>query len=48
MEVQEVYVQRFIYFGKGLAQEDQTLFRRVQVEELALLRQAEDRCALWG
>ncbi|MDQ2742273.1 MAG: radical SAM protein [Chloroflexota bacterium] len=48
MEVQEVYVQRFIYFGKGLAQEDQTLFRRVQVEELALLREAEDRCRALG
>jgi len=48
MGVQEVYVQRFIYFGKGLAQEDQTLFRRVQAEELALLCEAEDRCRCLG
>ena len=48
MEVQEVYVQRFIYFGKGLAQEDQTLFRRVQAKELTLIREAEDRCRALG
>lgn len=42
--VPEVYVQRFTYFGKGLAREDQSLYRRAKERELALLRAAEERC----
>lgn len=47
-EIPEVHVQRFTYFGKGLATEDQTLYRRAQEHELALLRNVEERCAAHG
>jgi len=46
--VPEVYVQRFIYFGKGLAREEQTLFQRTQEREQALLAEAEARCRALG
>ncbi|HEY7833675.1 MAG TPA: radical SAM protein [Ktedonobacterales bacterium] len=46
--VREVYVQRFIYFGKGLAQEDQALFARAHERELAIIRAAEERCRALG
>jgi MoaA/NifB/PqqE/SkfB family radical SAM enzyme len=42
--VSEVYVQRFIYFGKGLAQAEQALFARARERELALIQQADARC----
>src|SRR5579871_2553681 len=42
--VREIYVQRLIYFGDGLAREEQALFRRAQQEELAIIRQTEQRC----
>jgi radical SAM protein with 4Fe4S-binding SPASM domain len=42
--VPEVYVQRFIYFGRGLATEDQAIYRRARERELALIREAADRC----
>ena len=42
--VPEVYVQRFIYFGKGLATEDQALFHAMREEERATLHEAEQRC----
>jgi MoaA/NifB/PqqE/SkfB family radical SAM enzyme len=48
MEVPEVYVQRFIYFGKGLAQAEQALFARARERELALIRQAGTRCRELG
>jgi len=48
MGVPEVYVQRFIYFGKGLAREEQTLFQRTQAHEHALLAEAEARCQALG
>ena len=46
--IPEVYVQRFIYFGKGLASEEQTLFHRTQERELELLAEAEKRCTERG
>ena len=48
MAVPEVYVQRFIYFGKGLAQAEQALFARVRERELALIHQADARCRELG
>ena len=46
--VREVYVQRFIYFGKGLAQEDQALFARAHARELEIIRAAAERCRALG
>ncbi|MEO7000946.1 MAG: radical SAM protein [Ktedonobacterales bacterium] len=46
--VPEVYVQRFIYFGKGLAQAEQAIFQRTQQRELALIAEAEARCRALG
>jgi MoaA/NifB/PqqE/SkfB family radical SAM enzyme len=46
--VSEVYVQRFIYFGKGLAREEQALFARAPEHELELIRAAEARCQALG
>ena len=46
--VPEVYVQRFIYFGKGLATEDQTLFHSIREEERETLLAAEARCRELG
>jgi MoaA/NifB/PqqE/SkfB family radical SAM enzyme len=42
--IAEVYVQRFIYFGKGLAQAQQALYARADERELAIIRAAEARC----
>lgn len=46
--VPEVYVQRFIYFGAGLAREDQSFFARAHDRELACIRDAEERCRALG
>jgi MoaA/NifB/PqqE/SkfB family radical SAM enzyme len=46
--VREVYVQRFIYFGKGLAQAEQALYDRAHARELAIIRDAEARCRALG
>jgi radical SAM protein with 4Fe4S-binding SPASM domain len=46
--VPEVYVQRFIYFGKGLATEDQALFHAIGEKEHATLYEAERRCRELG
>jgi MoaA/NifB/PqqE/SkfB family radical SAM enzyme len=43
--VREIYVQRFIYFGEGLATEDQALFLHAQAEELAIIEATAQRCA---
>jgi MoaA/NifB/PqqE/SkfB family radical SAM enzyme len=42
--VREIYVQRLIYFGEGLAREEQALFKRAQEEELEIIRETEQRC----
>jgi len=42
--VREIYLQRLVYFEEGLAHSKQALFRRSTSEELALLRQCEQRC----
>ncbi len=46
--VAEVYVQRFIYFGKGLAREEQALFARARERELDIIRAAGESCAARG
>jgi MoaA/NifB/PqqE/SkfB family radical SAM enzyme len=43
--VGEVYVQRLVYHGGGLAQQEQALFRAMQTAEEALLREAETLAA---
>lgn len=48
MDVPEVYVQRFIYFGKGLAQAEQALFAWARERELALIQRADARCGELG
>jgi len=42
--VHEVYMQRLVYFEKGLAASKQSLFHRATPEELALVRQCELAC----
>ncbi|MDQ2806822.1 MAG: radical SAM protein [Chloroflexota bacterium] len=44
----EFYMQRFVYFGTGLGTEEQSLYRRLQDEERALIAQAEQLCADLG
>jgi radical SAM protein with 4Fe4S-binding SPASM domain len=39
--VGEVYVQRLVYYGQGLAQEDQSIFRALEAAEEAQLAEAE-------
>ena len=46
--VREIYVQRLIYFGTGLAREEQALFRHAQAEELEIIRQTARRCQEHG
>lgn len=42
--IREVYLQRLVYFGEGLAQSRQSLFRRSTREELELVDQCEQTC----
>ncbi len=46
--VREVYVQRFIYFGKGLATEEQAIFRQAKRREQELIAETSARCAAMG
>ncbi|MBA3826749.1 MAG: SPASM domain-containing protein [Ktedonobacterales bacterium] len=46
--VREIYVQRFIYFGEGLATADQAIFRRAAEDEIDLIAQTETRCRELG
>lgn len=46
--VREVYVQRLIYFGEGLAREDQALYRRAAEAERAVIEETARRCAEHG
>ncbi|HEY7124430.1 MAG TPA: radical SAM protein [Ktedonobacterales bacterium] len=46
--VGEIYVQRLIYFGSGLAREEQALFRCARQEELEIIRQTGRRCQELG
>jgi radical SAM protein with 4Fe4S-binding SPASM domain len=39
--VGEVYVQRLVYYGQGMAQQEQSLFRAMQAAEEALLKESE-------
>lgn len=42
--IQEIYMQRLVYFEEGLAASKQSLFRRSSREELELVRQCEQTC----
>jgi MoaA/NifB/PqqE/SkfB family radical SAM enzyme len=42
--IREVYLQRFVYFEKGLARSHQSLFQRSTPEELAMIRRCEQTC----
>ncbi len=46
--VTEFYMQRFIYFGLGLAQEEQTLYKRLKETEAELIGEAEQLCCELG
>jgi MoaA/NifB/PqqE/SkfB family radical SAM enzyme len=46
--VREIYVQRLIYFGTGLATEDQALYRHAAEEERAIIDEAARRCREQG
>jgi MoaA/NifB/PqqE/SkfB family radical SAM enzyme len=46
--IPEVYMQRLVYFEKGLAASQQSLFHRATPEELDLIRQCEQICAERG
>jgi MoaA/NifB/PqqE/SkfB family radical SAM enzyme len=46
--IREIYVQRLIYFGEGLAREDQALYRKTRNDDLALLAETERRCREHG
>lgn len=48
MGVREIYVQRLIYFGEGLARADQALYRRAGEDELAVIEETARRCAEHG
>ncbi len=42
--IREVYLQRLVYFERGLAHSQQALFRRATREELELVRRCEQLC----
>ncbi len=42
--IREIYLQRLVFFGAGLARPEQSLFRRSAPEELALVARSEEVC----
>src|SRR5437667_219958 len=42
--IREVYLQRLVFFERGLAHSQQALFRRATREELELVRRSEQMC----
>ncbi len=46
--VREIYVQRLVYFGEGLASEDQALYRRAREQDQATIDETAQRCAEHG
>lgn len=46
--IKEVHVQRLVYFGEGLAVEEQSLYRRLERREQELLTGCEARCRQHG
>jgi radical SAM protein with 4Fe4S-binding SPASM domain len=46
--VGEVYVQRLVYYGRGMAREGQSLFRAMQAAEESLVAEAEALARQWG
>ena len=43
--VREIYVQRLVYFGEGLAAEEQALYRRAREEDQAVIDETARLCA---
>lgn len=46
--VREIYVQRFIYFGEGLATADQALYHRTRENDQAIIDETARLCAQHG
>jgi MoaA/NifB/PqqE/SkfB family radical SAM enzyme len=46
--VREIYVQRLIYFGEGLAREEQALYHKTHDGDLDLIAETERRCQAHG
>ncbi|MFI5273577.1 MAG: SPASM domain-containing protein [Ktedonobacterales bacterium] len=46
--VNEIYVQRLVYFGAGLAREDQALFRHAEEREREIIERTAARCREHG
>jgi MoaA/NifB/PqqE/SkfB family radical SAM enzyme len=42
--IREIYLQRLVFFGAGLARSNQSLFRRATPDELALVARCEEAC----
>jgi len=42
--VPELYVQRLVYFHRGLARQDEALYCQVRAEEMAIIAAADRRC----
>ncbi|WIG61103.1 MAG: hypothetical protein OJF49_003851 [Ktedonobacterales bacterium] len=42
--VREIYVQRLVYFGEGLAREEQALFRHAEAEQVAIIAETARTC----
>src|SRR5918912_3428550 len=48
MGVEEVYLQRMVFWGEGLAIEEQSVYRGYRAEAEAILSEAERRAARHG
>src|SRR5262249_20953021 len=46
--IPEVYVQRLIYFGEGLARKEQALYHKTRQADEVVLAEAAQRCAEHG
>ena len=48
MGIRALHLQRLVYFGRGLARSEQSLFHRSSAEELALVARCEQACRARG
>jgi MoaA/NifB/PqqE/SkfB family radical SAM enzyme len=46
--VREIYVQRLVTFGEGLARDDQALFHQAEQRDLAIIEETARRCQAHG
>jgi MoaA/NifB/PqqE/SkfB family radical SAM enzyme len=46
--IREIYVQRLIYFGEGLARAEQALYRQAGETEQAIITETQERCQAHG